>query len=107
MPYENWRGTTKNKNRPHQPTIKFTRFLPINFLPLSAPPYPLSSCFAFSPFFSFAFQETKNNSAAGKRGLASFFFLFFCVCVCGAVETTTPWNQADGPCWPLRQNTLV
>jgi len=32
------RGTTKNKNRPHQPTIKFTGFLPINFLPLPAPP---------------------------------------------------------------------
>jgi len=27
----------KNKNRPHQPTIKFTGFLPINFLPLPAP----------------------------------------------------------------------
>jgi len=34
-------GTTKNKNRPHQPTIKFKRFLPINFLPLPAPPYSL------------------------------------------------------------------
>jgi len=32
------RGTRKNKNRPHQPTIKFPRFLPINFLPLPAPP---------------------------------------------------------------------
>jgi len=42
MSCENWRGTTKNKNRPHQPTIKFTRFLPINFLPLSAPPYEFS-----------------------------------------------------------------
>jgi len=31
-------GTTKNKNRPHQPTIKFMLFLPINFLPLLAPP---------------------------------------------------------------------
>jgi len=29
---------TKNKNRPHQPTIKFTAFLPIKFLPLLAPP---------------------------------------------------------------------
>jgi len=36
---ENLRGTTKNKNRPHQLTIKFTSFLPINFLPLLAPPY--------------------------------------------------------------------
>jgi len=35
---ENLRGTTKNKNHLHQPTIKFTRFLPINFLPLPAPP---------------------------------------------------------------------
>jgi len=32
------RGTTKKKNRPHQPTIKFTGFLPTNFLPLPAPP---------------------------------------------------------------------
>jgi len=31
-------GTTKNKNRPHQPTIKFRWFLPINFLPQLAPP---------------------------------------------------------------------
>jgi len=31
-------STTKNKNRPHQPTIKFMLFLPINFLPLPAPP---------------------------------------------------------------------
>jgi len=29
----------QNKNRPHQPTINFTGFLPINFLPLPAPPY--------------------------------------------------------------------
>jgi len=39
---ENWRGTTKNKNHPHQPTIKFTRCLPINFLPLLAPPYQVT-----------------------------------------------------------------
>jgi len=31
-------GQQKIKNRPHQPTIKFTQFLPINFLPLPAPP---------------------------------------------------------------------
>jgi len=36
---ENCRRTTKNKNRPHQPTTKFTGFLPIIFLPLLAPPY--------------------------------------------------------------------
>jgi len=35
---ENWWGTTKKKNCPHQLTIKFTPFLPINFLPLPAPP---------------------------------------------------------------------
>jgi len=34
------KGQQKNKNRPHQPTIKLTGFLPINFLPLPAPPYP-------------------------------------------------------------------
>jgi len=38
MSCENWQGTTENKNRPHQPTIKFTGFLPINFLPLPAAP---------------------------------------------------------------------
>jgi len=38
MSCKNGRGTTKNKNRPHQPTIKFKGFLPINFLPLPAPP---------------------------------------------------------------------
>jgi len=32
-------GQQKNKNYPLQPTIKFTGFLPIIFLPLSAPPY--------------------------------------------------------------------
>jgi len=31
-------GQQKNKNRPHQPIIKFTQFLPISFLPLPAPP---------------------------------------------------------------------
>jgi len=34
------RGTTKNKNRPHQPTIKFTGFLPIKFLPASCTLFP-------------------------------------------------------------------
>jgi len=29
----------KNKNCPHQPTIKFAGFLPIKFLPAPAPPY--------------------------------------------------------------------
>jgi len=33
--------TTKNKNLLHQPTTKFMLFLPINFLPLPAPPYPI------------------------------------------------------------------
>jgi len=40
---KNCRGATKNKNRPRQPTIKFTRFLPIHFLPLPAPPNQLGS----------------------------------------------------------------
>jgi len=31
------RVAAENKNRPPQPTIKFRRFLPINFLPLPAP----------------------------------------------------------------------
>jgi len=31
-------GQQKNKNSPHQLTIKFTGFLPINFLPQLAPP---------------------------------------------------------------------
>jgi len=35
-------GQQKNKNRRHQPTIKFMCFLPINFLPLPAPPYQFS-----------------------------------------------------------------
>jgi len=35
-------GQQKNKNRPHQPTIKFSGFLPINFLPPLAPPYSLT-----------------------------------------------------------------
>jgi len=30
-------GQPKNKNRRHQPTIKFTGFLPIKFLPAEAP----------------------------------------------------------------------
>jgi len=32
------KGQQKIKNHLHQPTIKFTGFLPINFLPLPAPP---------------------------------------------------------------------
>jgi len=31
-------GQQKNKNRPHQATTTFALFLPINFLPLPAPP---------------------------------------------------------------------
>jgi len=43
-------GTTKNKNRPRQPTIKFTRFLPISFLPLLAPPkVPTNQLINFLP----------------------------------------------------------
>jgi len=56
------RGTTKNKNRPHQLTIKFIGFLPFNFLPLQAPPWPWPLQF----FSNGALVLTCNGASSGS-----------------------------------------
>jgi len=49
------------KNRPHQPTIKFTGFLPINFLPLPAPPNP-----RIAYFIKFYLKRKKKRKQLGR-----------------------------------------